>query len=429
MNTETEASSSRKRSADEVSTTAAAKEEEEEPPTANPQQCNKKVKKKHMDPNMLEFRGIVQKCCKTNDLVTAIEGYERAVAAKTRVEPQSFYNLLNLCDGIERGVHIGTPKPQPNDETTESADSTIVDASTRKRYAEKIKKHMDTLKLPLTENACTALIRLFSKTEDFDEAESLLVESESIEQCRPKLRMYSSLLCKYCELGRTLDALKVWLRLSKQELVLSEKEYAALIKCSTIAGEAIGTERVISELAEDVLVPSRETCKAIVGWFESPHASATKQETVKSLVYIEAILTEIKAPYGQQMANLGPVVEPNGCGWYVSHDVRVDCKTGALMDGCFKGARLQPVATSPEAWKEMKEMNESIGMYSAVFFYILLELCTGLWVSLTHTRMLLIVSIEWQSRRRQFQLSRRTQGTQTECQFRPNGGTTRSLAW
>ena len=72
----------------------------------------KKVKTKHMDPKILELRKTLQISCGRNDLRTAKEAFDRLhVKEGVKMESQSYYNLLNLCEGLsEHGVHIGTPK-------------------------------------------------------------------------------------------------------------------------------------------------------------------------------------------------------------------------------------------------------------------------------------------------------------------------------
>ena len=338
----------------------------------------KNLKKKHMDPKVLALRGFVQKCCASNDLSAAIMAYECAVSEGTRVEPQSFYNLLSLCDGVpERAIHVGTPKQSFTKQSTavssgkaemESSrnecndglnpkNSSQIDISTRKEYALKIKNHMDELQIPLTENAFTALIKLFSKAGDFEKAEVLILQAESTQQCRPKLRMYSSLLQKYCEVGLMQKALKVWLRISNQSLALSEREYVALIKCATMTGSAAVMRRAISDLAEDVIVPSLETTRAIIHWFQSPHATCLDRSATTSK--IESTLSELKDQYKQEVADMGSVQCENG--WMITEAARVDEVTGVVQNGCMKGARLQPVATSDQAWEEMALSNEEIG--------------------------------------------------------------------
>ena len=65
-----------------------------------------------------------------------------------------------------------------------------------------------------------------------------------------------------------LDALIIWDKLTKQNLRVTEKEYAAMMKCATHTGDSLVMERVMTDLAEDVLVPSKETVATILEWFE-----------------------------------------------------------------------------------------------------------------------------------------------------------------
>ena len=74
----------------------------------------KHVRSKHVDPKILSLRHRIQGACRDNDLEAAMKAYEEAVRNDIRLEAQSFYNLLNLCDGLERTVHVGTPKASGN---------------------------------------------------------------------------------------------------------------------------------------------------------------------------------------------------------------------------------------------------------------------------------------------------------------------------
>jgi ribonuclease P protein 3 len=340
---------------------------------AVPPPKSKKTKKKHMDPNILRVRGMIQHCCATDDLMTAIKTYDKAIVDGTRIEAQSFYNLLNLCDGLQhRGIHIGTPKPSdekstvsPTEPQKEDASVEEVDLETRQKHAFRVKKRMDELKMPLTETAYTALVKVLCKSKQVDEVEKILDEAETVQQCLPKLRLYTPLLVAYSEMGQMLPALNVWLRLSKQtqskeELFLTEVEYIALIRCATKVGNAIVMERVLSYLSEDVLVPSRETSRAIMDWFESscaiesgdPSSSATSPE-------ILAVLEKI-APHVEHITSMGPVQCKITEEWTVSEDCQVDAATGIFPTGCLEGKSLQPVVVSPLGWAEMKQMNEKI---------------------------------------------------------------------
>jgi ribonuclease P protein 3 len=328
---------------------------------------SKKTKKKHMDPNILEIRRAIQQSCATDDLVTAIEAYDRAIRDGTRIEAQSFYNLLNLCDGLQqRGIHIGTPKPSEEKQTEstgsppkQEVSANEVDLETRQKHAFRVKKRMDEIKIPLTETAYTALVKVLCRSKQVEQVEEILKEAEAVQQCRPKLRLYTPLLVAYSEMGQMLPALNVWLRLSKQELFLTEKEYLALIRCATKAGNAIVMERVLSYLSEDVLVPSRETSRAIMDWFESPSAIESVESSSASPDVL-SVLQQIEVPQGAHVASMGPVQCKSTEEWTVSEVCQVDVATGLLQTGSLQGESLQPVSVSALGWAEMKKMNETI---------------------------------------------------------------------
>jgi len=329
-----------------------------EQPTKKPK---KHVRKKDVTPQVLNVRRRIQQCCKQNDLATAMEVYDEARANNVAIEAQSFYNLLNLCDGLsDRGVHIGTPKSCKIEEKTETIVVVrTVDAETRQQHAFRIKKHMDEMKLALNETAYTALVRLLSKANMVDEAERLLLEAESIQQCKPRLRLYSSLLTAYCETGQMESALKMWVRLANKNLVLTEREYAALIQCATKIGDAAIMERVLSDLAEDVLVPSRDTTRLISDWFSSPHSTIPESDgTTSETDNDRPSLHSVELP-PSDAPSMGPV-QLNGSGWVATSGCKVNMDTGILTTGCLEGESLRPVALSDQQWQDMKEMNETI---------------------------------------------------------------------
>jgi pentatricopeptide repeat protein len=323
----------------------------------------KRPKSKHQDPSIRAIRAIrsaIQQCCARNDLLPAIEAYEKAIADGTRIEPQSFYNLLSLCDGLaDRGIHIGTPKPSAESEHTETSPIQKVDEESRLQYAKRIKDHMEQLKLPLTETAYSALVKLYSRNHHFEQAELLLIEAESVNQCRPKLRLFSALLVAYCDLGRMEDALRVWLRLSKIDLVVSEKEYLAMIQCATKYGYVRVMERVLLDLSEDVLVPSKETTRALKDWFQSPFA--TKGTATKDSDAIDSVLHQIKVPFSDISVVKSEFQVQSPSGWLISSLCPIETKTGELREGCLKNIVLKPVSISEKGWHEMMEMNETIG--------------------------------------------------------------------
>jgi Pentacotripeptide-repeat region of PRORP len=397
-------------------------------------------KKKGMDPDALQLRITIQQCCAKDDLSTAIQAYDAAVKKGTTILAQCFYNLLALCDGLaerETSIHIGTPKTIiiKNSNGDQEIDNTMVVATTpvdersssnvenknkqkqkevscdvvvsmdeRKRHAFRIKAHMDALQIPATEPVYTSLVKLLCKTQtqqttpdagdelddqarNLDEAEALLQQAKHVQQCRPKLRMYAPLLTAYCKRVQLNQALCIWLQLSKQDLQLTEREYASLIACATQYGNGVVMERVLSDLAEDVLVPSRGTCRAVAEWFQSPAATTTtttaaaaaaaaiseaqhiknngdesshhQQPDGDSTISVQDFLKQIRIPQQSfPSPNMGPVHTPNG--WTICNACSIDTRTGILQSGCLQGERLLPIAISPEHWQEMKDANETI---------------------------------------------------------------------
>ena len=371
----------------------------------------RKIKTKHMDPLVLGIRRQIQQCCARNDCATALRMYRQALAEDIRVEAASFYSLLNLCDGLDhKRVHVGTPKPSSNngasdkgadptkkqEETTQPSTTTDdtnttpatnnnnnnsaviseVDLETRKQAAFDIKKRMDELQIPLNETAYTALVKILTRANELQAADAILKEAEGVQQCRVKLRLYAPLLQAYCQQGKLRQALQLWERLAHQnnttksnqsqphqeQLQLSEREYAAIIECCAVhatVGNAEVVQKVFTDLSEEVLVPSRETCGILVQWFESPSAQFVEGNASQS-----SLLTDIQLPSSQLVgedAPIGPVTCPSPCHkWTISEACRVDPQTGTLLEGCLQGEILQPIQLSPAAWQEMLTMNETI---------------------------------------------------------------------
>jgi hypothetical protein len=320
----------------------------------------KHTRKKDLSPEVLEIRRSIQQCCANDDLATAMETYDQALADNATIEAQSFYNLLNLCDGLgDRGVHVGTPNKTPKvEEGGRPRKGRSVDANTRQQCALRIKERMDELKLPLNETAYTALVRLHSKAKLVSEAEQLLNEAEAVSQCKPRIRLYSSLLCVYCEMGQMVPALNVWSRVAKKDLLLTEKEYAALIQCAVRTGDATIMERILSDLAEDVLVPSCDTTRYISDWFSSPHATIISKDDNGTISQSVLHSNKVELP-SSNAPSMGPV-QCKDANWTVSHGCMVDTNTGVLTTGCLQGETLQPVSLSTETWQEMLNMNETI---------------------------------------------------------------------
>jgi len=141
-----------------------------------------------------------------------------------------------------------------------------------------------------------------------------------------------------------------------------------------VAARALIMERVLSDLAQDVLVPSRACRQAIVQWFQSTAATTAatsdgndndKDDPV--VQEIQTLLDEIRTnQQAQQTAvplevpSMGPVQQVSDGGWTISTECRRDPQTGQLLNGCLQGSTLQPVHIGTETWKFMKQANETI---------------------------------------------------------------------
>ena len=299
--------------------------------------------------------------------------------------------------------------------------TTAVTMPERRQFAERVQSHMDQLQIPLIENAYTALVRLYcsccnsssnsssnstgdKQNNDSNDAmlqiaERLLTQAEQQPQCKVRLRLYTPLLQTYCTLGLLHQALQVWYRAAQQALTLTEVEYAALLQCCCSRGgtnDAGGgyphhhntttttattvVERVLSDLAEDVLIPSHATRRTLIQWFQSPHAIGPSddndnnknrsQETTQQDKDIINLLSQIKVPNnepsdtGTTTATMGPVQSRTG--WIISESCRMDTTTGTLLSGCLQHAQLQPMTISPTTWARMKQMNENIAITNKV---------------------------------------------------------------
>ncbi|KAL7545486.1 hypothetical protein ACHAWF_008837, partial [Thalassiosira exigua] len=190
----------------------------------------KRTSKKKIPPRVLEARRSIQECCRDRDLPRALRIFRAALGMgrgggeggpngdPVKLEAQSFYNLLNLCEGTfaERSAaHVGTPRTPKKDDregarggggASESPPPAVppavpaISLARRLRHARRIHSLLASLNLPPIEPSYTALIRLSCRAGDLDlgGAEGYLDEAEKTEQCKVKLRMYSSLLRAYC---------------------------------------------------------------------------------------------------------------------------------------------------------------------------------------------------------------------------------------
>lgn len=215
--------------------------------------------------------------------------------------------------------------------------------------------------IPLNETAYTALVKVVTRAKDLSLAESIITEAEGIQQCRLKLRLYSPLISTYCEMGDLLSALRIWERLTRQGISLTEKEYACYIRCCAEVGESSVMQKVFSDLSEDVLVPSKETCQAILQWFQSPFSQSCRKpngNVSTGSVAQSSLLDKVCLPTQKGSSLIGTVECCNG--WDISPVCRVETSTGVLLEGCLKGATLQPAVVPTCTWQEMMQMNEEI---------------------------------------------------------------------
>jgi ribonuclease P protein 3 len=346
---------------------------------------SKKVKTKHMNPKILELRRTIQLSCSNDDFQTAIEAYELLhLKEGFRMEAQSYYNLLNLCDGFsERGVHIGTPKEPKNSSETKSnivqidakdkVPKKLYSLQDRTKYAFEIKAAMDAKNLPLNETAYTALVRILCRSGDLSEAENMIRQADGCAQCKPKLRMYSCLISAFCDRGDLGGALRVWARMASikrknktgtEEIIIepTEREYCDIMKCCVKVGDVKVMERTLSDLAEDVLVPSLGTTNTIIQWFQSRHAICrnSDEEPTSALEKVQGFPSTEAPSLEPLQYGINCDKQDSSSEWEISKSVPIDLKTGTLKNGCLEGRNLKPVALSPDAWKAMLAMNENI---------------------------------------------------------------------
>jgi pentatricopeptide repeat protein len=323
-------------------------------------------------------------------------------------------------DRDERKVHVGTPKQAQNpddtsnnagteDSSTAVSSSAEIDSKQRQEYVFAIKKRMQSkeVNLPLNETAYSAIVKILSKNKEFEKAEEILEEAEGVQQCKPKLRLYASLLHAYCDAKKLTDALRCWKRLRQRASVIqqeraakpnpaggstsafvpdgmdvTEREYLSLLRCAVNSCEArslqtdgsdLVFEDALTRLAEDVPVPAKDTVSAIADWFElqnklvgnsNPSTSGNNQppKPSSSRTTIQGLLDEIRSlnAVSEPSPPMGPVVTDKQALWTISEACSIDGSTGVLLDGCLKGQMLNPVPLSDRSFRDMTTMNASI---------------------------------------------------------------------
>jgi len=232
--------------------------------------------------------------------------------------------------------------------------------------------------------AYTALVKLYCKAGDTEMAERTIDDAERCPQCKPKLRLYSALLICYCESPRNdmLNAVKIWHKMSTlhlrsdessssndasllpTEIILpTEREYCALIRCATATKDDKVFERCLSEVAEDILVPSLETTHAILQWFRSSNIGTEEKYKDNST---KSVLDQV--PLAKSDAqSMGPLRRTSCMEWIISNHCSINTSTGEILSGCLAGRKLKAVSLSEKAWASMMDMNESIVLKGEIF--------------------------------------------------------------
>lgn len=300
-------------------------------------------------------------------------------------------------------LHVGTPRSQEIksdavNEENHDAEVTVVPMAERKEHAYQIKQEMDDLQLKLNESGYTVLIRLLCASSDgtienatstvnfdskkvndidnetvdtlsaeissafgialshadLDRARDLLAEAESSKDIKLKLRLYTPLINSVCKRRDVRAAVVLWEQAYKHGIALSELEYFYILQCATEVGDAVVFDRVLANIAEDILVPSKVMAQAIIKWFESKAAVKLEDDDQNSCTG----WTIGAMPNADEAPSLGPVFASQQ--WDIDVKCNIDVKTGCLLDGCMKDLVLKPVPLTSKAWQALMEMNEAI---------------------------------------------------------------------
>jgi len=303
----------------------------------------------------------------------------------------------------ERKVHVGTPKepkeykqkgnPENPPSEQDPSKKVFIDSKKRQEYVFAIKQKMQSeeVSLALNETAYSAIVKILSKNKEFEKAEEILREAETVQQCKPKLRLYASLLHAYCEDSQIVHALGCWKKLRKRAVALqkerkeknpqqatasaysndgmdvTEREYLTLLQCAVRMGRKDGSdlvfEDILTRLAEDIPIPAKDSVSAITEWFELQNNIKSEKSTVETSEDRQKIqeLLEIIRDHDaipEPCPRMGPVVSSQS--WTISPACSIDGKTGVLLDGCLEGQKLHQVPLSDGSFRDMTVMNESI---------------------------------------------------------------------
>jgi len=389
------------------------KNEKEKSNLNNSQPIQKKIKKKKskIPPEVFAFRREIHNCCKNNDLQRAIEGYQRIrnqmfpttgedcnpelheekrqkieddpKKGLNSIEPQTFHNLIALCDGLsQRSIHIGTPnknshsqKEQETNKNKNGQDSEIehiIPVSTEKRieFANELQKDMAKLNISLKETTYTSLIRLYSKSKNtIAQAQSILETALSFTPSQssshtiiPKLRMFNSLIAAYTEANDLSSILRLWEKCQQLDIQLSEKEYAMIIRCATHVKDVDVMDKALTELAEEVLVPSCQTTEIIEAWFTESGIKVCINGSQKSLLSKVKLKPTMAPSIMEDLANSNsiPLAAKSSMQYEISSNCKIDTQTGTLQTGCLAKAQLQPIPLCSSSQSLLLNMNETI---------------------------------------------------------------------
>lgn len=170
------------------------------------------------------------------------------------------------------------------------------------------------------------------------------------------------------------------------KISLSECEYVALMKCATALHDVQLMERIMSDLADMVLVPGVATTEAILNWFRSDrshYSTTTSSNGATSSMNASVLEQAALPPRDDPSQQLGSVTNDNGKGWIIYRQCRVvDSTTGELSLGapeCSSAPndasilqndtatyRLKPGELTSSAWAAMQDMNNSIVLEGTV---------------------------------------------------------------
>ena len=357
---------------------------------------------KHIDPLVLQTRRQIQLCARDNDLRQALNLYDDAVKNGIEIESQTFHCLLSMCSMIDhRGGltgsgedrSVGMPsiatkqiKKQIKLRDGEDVDHEVLNdnqkegktilkqgkipLSERKKHAYRLKERMNELSLKLNESGYTVLIRLFCESYNADYEQSkihensnsnlklavnLLDEAEKLVDIRIKLRVYTPIIESFSLVSDLKGALSMWERAANQKIDLGEIEYSNILKCAISVGDVLVVDRILANIAEDILVPSKNTSDIILEWFKD---SAKSEYDINNNKSQSTSWNLVDIPKANEASSLGPI--QSRLGWDISTDCSVDTRTGKLLDGVMKGFILKPVPLTEKSWNDLMSMNELI---------------------------------------------------------------------